>query len=167
MNTIEITNKNPMKKMFARMKSVLACASKDPTRPVINKVLVEKNGDTLTITATDGTRLRSDRFKIKAEPGLYDIKSCNAKGLFMAKSEEGLVYPNHRQVIPSAQKEHAYSLTGKGPHFVLWAASALGCYIDPKLIALADDEPVTLSDLTKKPFAKKNNRRYNSLFSLI
>lgn len=144
MNTIDMTSNGPMKKDFARMKCVLACASKDSTRPAINKIRVEQDGDMIMVTATDGTRLRSDRFKIKAEPGLYDVKTCNAKAIFMAQSNEGLLYPNHRQVIPYDDKQHAYALKGKGPRFVVWAASALGCYIDPKLVALGEDEAVTL-----------------------
>jgi len=144
MNTIEITNNGPMKKDFSRMKAVLACVSKDATRPAINKVRVEKDGDDVIVTTTDGTRLRSDRFHIKAEAGLYDIKTSNAKAIFMAQSNEGLVYPNHRQAFPSADPQHAYALNGKGPRFVLWAASALGCYVDPKLVALGEDEAVTL-----------------------
>ncbi len=144
MNTIDITSHGSMKRDFSRMKAVLACVSKDPARLAINKVRVEKEGDGIIVTATDGTRLRSDRFHIEAEAGLYDIKTCNAKAIFMAQSNEGLVYPNHRQAFPATDPQHAYALDGKGPRFVLWAAAALGCYVDPRLVALGEDEAVTL-----------------------
>lgn len=118
------------------MKLVLTCASKDSTRPAINKVLVEQAKEGITVTATDGRRLRSDQFKLKAEPGLYDIKTSNAKSVFMVLSQEGLVFPTYQQVIPSHGKRTAYALNGVGGKFVLWAASALGCYVDPKLVVV-------------------------------
>ncbi len=144
MNTIELTKTPKNKDDYARMKLVLACASKDSTRPAINKVLVETTKGGITITATDGKRLRSDQFRIKAEPGLYDIKTSNAKSVFMVLSQEELVFPTYQQVIPSHGKRTAYALNGVGGKFVLWAASALGCYVDPRLVALGEDEVVTL-----------------------
>ena len=144
MNTIELTNASPMKDDFARMKLVLACASKDSSRPAINRVLVEKVKGGITITATDGKRLRTDRFKLKAEPGMYLIKTSNAKSIFMAQCHEGLTYPTYQQVIPSHGMRKAYVLSGRGKKFVLWASSALGCYLDPKLVAVGDEEDVSL-----------------------
>ena len=144
MNIIELINTPKSKADFARMKSVVACASKDPTRLAINLVLVEAVRGGIIVTATDGKRLRSDKFKIKAEPGLYNIKTSNAKVVFLAESKDKLVYPTYEQVIPVHGKRAAYSLSGKGKKFVLWAASAQGCYLDPKQVALGDDEAVTL-----------------------
>ena len=137
MNTIEIINTPKCKADFARMKSVVTCASKDSTRPAINLVQVETVKGGITITATDGKRLRSDKFKLKAEPGLYEIKTSNAKVVFLAESNEKLAYPTYEQVIPAHGKRAAYSLSGKGKKFVLWAASALGCYRPPLLQGLS------------------------------
>jgi len=144
MNTIELTNNKHTKKDFIRMRSVLACASKDSTRPAINLVLVEAVKGGITVTATDGKRLRSDKFKLKAEPGLYEIKTSNAKVVFLAESNGKLVFPTYEQVIPVHGKRVAYALSGKGKKFVLWAASALGCYLDPKLVTIGDDEFISL-----------------------
>ncbi len=53
-------------------------------------------------------------------------------------------FPNHKQVIPSLKPKDAYFLKGTGSRFVLWASAALGCRLDPSMIALADHEKVTL-----------------------
>ena len=151
MNTIEIKSKGMKKEDFARLKSVMACASKDSTRPAINRVLVESTQGGITVIATDGKRLRMDRFKFKAEPGLYEVKSCNAKSVFMVQSSEKLAYPTYGQVIPEHGKRAAYSLEGRGKKFVLWAASALGCYLDPKLVEIGADEEVTLYIQKNRP----------------
>ena len=39
-------------------------------------------------------------------------KACNAKAIFMARSNEGLVYPNHRQAFPSTDRQHVHALDG-------------------------------------------------------
>lgn len=144
MNTIELTNDKYTKADFARMKSMLACASKDSTRHVITKVLVETLEDGITITATDGRRMRSDRFNLEAEAGIYDIKVNSGKLIMLTECQEELVYPNYSQVIPNHNPENAYALHGTGKRFVLWATSALGCYLDSKLVAVGDDETITL-----------------------
>ena len=114
MNTIELTNTKHTKANFTRMKSMLACASKDSTRHVITKVLVETTDEGITIIATDGHRLRSDRFTMEAEPGIYDIKVNSGKLVFLSRCQEELVYPNSRQVIPNSEPEHVYALHGTG-----------------------------------------------------
>jgi hypothetical protein len=144
MNTIEVTKEKHNHADFARLRSVLACASKDPARYAISKVLVETSDEGITVIATDGKRLRTDRFSLEAEAGLYDVKVNSAKTVFLSQCEEELVFPNHRQVIPRSGKDDAYALEGTGKRFVLWATSALGCYLDPKLVELSDDEEVTL-----------------------
>jgi hypothetical protein len=144
MNTIELLNGRNTKREFARMRSVLACASKDSTRHAITKVLVEQDGDGIAITGTDGRRLRRDRFNMEAEPGLYDIKVNSAKAVFLVKSGEELVFPNYRQAIPRDGKDDAYALEGRGSQFMLRATAGLGCWVDPKLVELGDDEAVTL-----------------------
>jgi hypothetical protein len=144
MNTIEVTKEKHNKADFARLRSVLACASHDPARYVISKVKVEKHEEGITIIATDGRRLRCDRFDMEAEPGLYDIKVNTARTVFLTMCKEELVFPNHRQVIPRHGKDDAYALQGTGGSFVQWATSALGCYLDPALIELGEDEEVTL-----------------------
>jgi hypothetical protein len=144
MNMIELNNDKYTKADFARMKSMLACASKDSTRHVITKVLVETNDEGITITATDGKRMRSDHFSMEAEAGIYDIKVNSGKLVILSPCQEELVYPNYRQVIPSTEPENAYALRGTGKQFVLWATSALGCYLDSKLVEVGDYEAVTL-----------------------
>lgn len=144
MNTIEVTKEKNNLADFARLRSVLACASKDSTRHVITKVLVEKDDEGIIIVATDGKRLRTDRFDLEADPGIYDIKVNTAKTVFLTKCEEELVFPDYKQVVPASDNEHAYALQGLGRRFAMWATSALGCYLDPKLIELGEDEGVTL-----------------------
>lgn len=144
MNTIEYTKDRHNRADFDRLRSVLACASKDAGRHVITKVLVEKDEEGIIVIATDGRRLRSDRFNLEAEPGIYDIKANSGKSVFLTKCEEELVFPNHRQVIPLSDNEHAYALRGTGKQFVLWATAALGCWLDPKLVELGEDEVVSL-----------------------
>ena len=150
MNTIEITKKES-KADFARLRSVIACLSKDPTRAVINLLLVEKAQDGVIITATDGRRLRSDNFDFQVEAGLYEVKTCNAKSIFMVQSSEKSAYPNYEQIIPPHGEHSAYTLNGQGKMFVLWAASALGCYLDPKLVEVGEDEEVSLFIQKKSP----------------
>lgn len=144
MNTIEVTKEKHNKDDFARLRSVLACASHDPTRHVINKVKVERDKDGIAIIATDGRRLRMDRFGIEAKPGLYDIRANTARSVFLSECTEDLAYPDYTQAIPSSGKRNAYSLEGTGRKFVLWASAALGCYVDPRLVEVGDDEPLTL-----------------------
>ncbi len=144
MHTIELTNNKHTRKDFVRMRSVLACASKDSTRHVITKVLVETHEDGITVIATDGRRMRSDGFSLEAEAGLYDIKVNSAKSVFLTQCQEELVFPTYRQVIPNSTDEIAYALEGRGKQFVLWATAALGCWIDPTLVELGEDEAVTL-----------------------
>jgi hypothetical protein len=143
-NTIELKNEKHTKREFARMRSVLACAATDSTRHVINKVLVEAEDEGIAIVATDGRRLRRDRFAIEAEPGIYDIKVNSGKAVFLTQCTEALTFPNYLQVIPRDSKDDAYALEGNGKQFVLWATAGLGCLIDPKLVELGDDEAVTL-----------------------
>jgi hypothetical protein len=136
---------------FHRMKSVLACASKDPTRLVINKVLVKKEAAGITVTATDGRRLRIDHFDLEAAAGIYDIKVNSGSGVFLMRNKERLTFPNTNQVIPSLDPQDACALTGMGRRFVLWASAAQGCMINPELIALEDDEKVTLYVQKQRP----------------
>jgi hypothetical protein len=158
-STIELTKAHPD---FNRLKAVLVCASKDPTRPVINKVLVKNSGENITITATDGRRLRTDVFTIDAVAGIYDIKTNTAGSVFLMRNKEKLTFPKTDQVIPSLDPLDAYALEGTGGQFVLWASSALGCMVNPDLIALGDHEKVTLyiqkkrSDLS--PAVMKNDQ---------
>ena len=100
--------------------------------------------------ATDGRRLRRDRFALEAEAGLYDIKVNSAKAIFLTPCEEELTFPDYRPVIPNRTTDSAYALDGIGKAFVLRATAGLGCYVDPKLVELSDVEGVTL-------FIQKNN----------
>jgi len=148
-DTIEMTKAN--RTDFERMKAVLACASKDPTRMILNKVLVKREAAGVTITATDGRRLRIDHFMIEASAGIYDIKVNSGSGIFLMRNKEKLTFPKTDQIIPSLDPADAYALEGTGSRFVLWASSALGCLIDPELIAIGDHEKVTLYIQKKSP----------------
>ncbi len=86
---------------FQRMKLLLACASKDPTRLVINKVLVKKSETGVTLTATDGRRMRVDHFDLEAAQGIYDIKVNSGSSIFLMKNRDGLKFPDTDRVIPS------------------------------------------------------------------
>ena len=143
MNTIELIKDKHNKPAFDRMRTLLKCISSDPTRDVIGKLKVEQEDDAIRLIATDGRRLRTDLFEMKAEPGLYDVKTNTAKMIFLAKSDCELTFPNWKQVMPNPKA--AWSFTGTGRNFVIWASSGLGCLIDPDLIALGDHETVTLS----------------------
>jgi hypothetical protein len=144
MNTIELTKDRHNRADFDRLRSALACAAKDSTRRAITQVLVEKDKEGITVIATDGRRLRTDRFNLDVEAGLYEIKLNTGKRVFLSESSEEGGFPNHRQVIPARTQEHAYKLRGSGKQFVLWATSALGCWLDPKLVALGEDEEISL-----------------------
>ena len=123
-NTVELKNDKYTRKDFARMKAVLACAAKDASRYAITKVLVEAEEEGISITATDGRRLRRDRFAIEAAPGIYDIKACTAKAIFLTECEEDLVFPNYRQVIPRDGHDDAYAIEGVGRQFLLRARNS-------------------------------------------
>ena len=110
MNTIELTKDRHNRADFDRLKSVLACASKDASRHVITKVLVEKDEEGITVIATDGRRLRTDRFTMEFEAGLYDIKLNTGKSVFLSECTEELVFPNHHQVIPASHLQLPGSL---------------------------------------------------------
>lgn len=141
-DTIEMTRNN--RTDFARMKSVLACASKDMTRYAITKVLVRKAESGVILTATDGRRLRMDHFDMEASAGLYDIKTNSGSSIFLMRNKERLTFPKVEAVIPSLAPKDAVALNGTGRRFVLWAAAAQGCMITPELVELPEDEAVTL-----------------------
>jgi hypothetical protein len=151
MNTIELTKDRYNRADFDRLRSALACASKDSTRHAITKVLVEKDEDGITVIATDGRRLRTDRFNLEVEAGIYDIKVNTGKTVFLSECTEELVFPNYRQVIPAVEEEQAYRLKGTGKNFVLRACSVLLCWLDPKLVELDEDEDVELFVQRSKP----------------
>jgi len=142
-NTIELNSKAD-KPEFRRMKALLTCVSTDPTREAIRYARVEKDDDGILVIGTDGRRLRSDHFDMETIPGNYEIKANTAKSIFLTKSKSRLKFPNWRQVIPSTNSKDAYALKGMGKRFVLWVTAGLGCYIDPELLAIRDDEGVTL-----------------------
>lgn len=161
MDMIELENNRNTRPEFRRMKAVLSCASDDPARAVLSKVLVEgAEGGGIEITATDGKRLRRDRFGIDAKPGVYEIKANTGKTVLLARCEEELVFPNYRQAIPGSDEQSAYALAGRGRQFVLRAAAGLGCYLDPALVELGEDESVVLhlqkDDLKLGPVLARN-----------
>lgn len=144
MNTIELLHTRHTKQNFGRMRSVLACAAQDAGRYIVTKVLVEAEPDGIAMVATDGRRLRRDRFALEAKAGLYDIKVNSVKTIFLTQCEEELTFPDYRPVIPNRTADSAYALRGNGKAFVLRATAGLGCYVDPKLVELSDVAGVTL-----------------------
>jgi hypothetical protein len=131
-------------------------------RPELRGVLVEKfKGGGVYVVGCDGARLRRDYFGMQAAPGLYDVRSNSAKGIVLEPCKVLLRYPNYRKVVP-ASGGSAYSVSGKGSRFVLWAAAALGACVDPKLMALGDDETMDIfiqkEDPGSSPLMLKNNQ---------
>ena len=142
MNAIEMKCGGKPDADFLRLRCVLACIGKDPVRLVLNKVLVEEVRGGVTIVASDGARLRRDRFAMRAAPGLYDIRTNTTKAIRLEPCREPLKFPDYKKAIPSCGEKSAYVVSGTGSRFVMWAASALGCCVDPKLMALGDEEKV-------------------------
>lgn len=134
---------------FARMKRLLGCVSNQPGREVLRRVKVEKETDRLRITATDGKRLRSDLFDLQAAEGVYDIRAASASQILLTKNKDRLRFPDWRQVLPDENK--ARSFKGRGSNFIVWAAAALGCRVDPKLLAVGEDEEITLFIQEEQP----------------
>lgn len=143
-NTIELIRTKQNAGDFRRMKKLLECASTDPTRDVIRYISVEKEEDAIRMIATDGKRLRADLFKIEAAPGLYEIKANTGQMIFLTKSCSRMKFPDWRQAVPSAMESDVHAFTGCGHNFIIWVTAGLGCLIDPKLIALAEEEEVSL-----------------------
>lgn len=146
---IEMTKQKNNINPFTRMKRLLECVSSDPTRAVLQRVKVEKEGEQTRITATDGRRLRSDLFDLQAAEGVYDIRANTATQVLLTKNKERLRFPNWRQVLP--REEKAWALKGCGKNFVLWAGSSLGCRIDPKLVSVTENEEITLFIQREEP----------------
>lgn len=145
---------------FQRMRCVLACIGKDKMRPELHRVLVEKAGGGITITATDGIRLRRDHFGIKAEAGLYEIGVNNSREVRLVPSKLLVRFPDYRKAIPSTDAKSAYKVSGKGRRFAGWVGSALGCHVDPALIALGKDEAIEVfvqkADGAASPLVMRN-----------
>jgi len=141
---IEMQNTKASRYEFLRLKSVLSCASTDPTREVIRHVSVEPEDEGIRIIATDGRRLRADSFDLQAQAGLYEIKVQSAAQIFLVKAATQLKFPNWRQVLPSLKPEDAHAFKGCGRNFILWITAGLGCLLTPELIALRDEEEITL-----------------------
>jgi hypothetical protein len=150
-NIIELTNTKDGKADFLRLRTLLTCVSNDATRPILHNVEVEAGEDSVTVTATDGKRLRRDCFKIEASPGVYEVKANTGRMIYLVKSRKRQKFPNHKQVVPSLKPKDTYVLKGAGSRFVLWASSTFGCRLDPALIALRDNESVTLYLQKKRP----------------
>jgi hypothetical protein len=159
---IELKNGGKRDSDFCRMRCVLACVGKDRMRPALRKVLVEKDKGGVAIVATDGVRLRKDFFAIRAAPGLYDVRVNTAKAIALEPSRELLRYPDYKTAIPSCGGRDVYAVSGKGPRFVMWVGAALGCYVDPMLMALGGDEKVEVFvkkiDAGASPLVVRNER---------
>ncbi|VGO14091.1 hypothetical protein PDESU_02648 [Pontiella desulfatans] len=125
---------------FGRMRSLLACVGKDKMRPELHYILVEKTKGGVYAVGCDGLRLRRDLFRIKAEPGLYEIKVNNSREIRLVPSPVKVRYQEYRKIIPSHESESTYSTVGKSSRFAMWVGAALGCYVDPKLVPIAHDE---------------------------
>ncbi|VGO17717.1 hypothetical protein PDESU_06319 [Pontiella desulfatans] len=140
MKAIELKNGDRGDPDFHRMRSLLACVGKDKMRPELHYILVEKTKAGVYAVGCDGLRLRRDLFRIKVEPGLYEIKVNNSREIRLMPSPMKVRYPAYRKIIPGLEPESTYSAVGKSPRFVMWIGAALGCYVDPKLVPIAHDE---------------------------
>jgi hypothetical protein len=125
---------------FHRWRQLLVCVGKDKMRPELSYVLVEKTSGGIYAVGCDGLRLRRDLFRIKVEPGLYEIEVNNVREIRLVPSPVKVRYPDYRKVIPRMDPESTYSVVGKSPRFAMWIGAALGCYVDPKLVPLDADE---------------------------
>ena len=94
--------------LFKGLLWVSAARSTDETRAVLNNVLIERDGTTCNIVATDGRRLHHHQFDAglfdmdidMLDAGQYEIIAKNAKLIVVAESTENYNYPNWRQVVP-------------------------------------------------------------------
>jgi hypothetical protein len=147
---------------FRRMRCVLACVGKDRMRPELQRVLVESAKGGVYVVGCDGKRLRRDLFNLKAEPGLYQIDINNSREIRLVPSKVILRYPNYRKVIPKCDGRDTYAVSGKGARFVMWVGAALGCYVDPMLMALGGDEKVEVfvkkTDAGDSPLVVRNEQ---------
>ena len=147
---------------FYRMRCVLACVGKDRMRPELLRVLVEKAKGGVTVVGCDGTRLRRDFFTMRAEPGLYEVRTNTSKTIYLEPSTVLVRYPDYRKVVPKCDGRDVYAISGKGSRFVMWVGAALGCYVDPKLMALGDDEMVDVviqkADARTSPVLIQNDK---------
>lgn len=142
MKVIEMKNGGRVDPDFDRLRCVLACVGKDRVRPELQRVLIEKARGGVHVVGCDGKRLRRDLFKLKAEPGLYEVEINNSREIRLVASRILVRYPDYRKVIPKCDNRDVYVVSGKGSWFVMWVGASLGCYVDPRLVALADDERV-------------------------
>lgn len=144
---------------FDRIRHVAACRGRDRMQPALQRVWVEEVKGGITVTACDGVRLRRDFFVLRTKPGLYDVKANSTKQIVLEYCEILLRYPEYRKLIPATDR-NAYAVSGKGAGFVLWAASVLGACVDPKLMAIGDDEMMDVfvqkSDPGNSPVLLKN-----------
>lgn len=150
-NCIEMIRTKSNAGDFRRLKKLLECASTDPTRDVIRSISAEKEEDSIRLIATDGRRLRADLFEIEAVPGLYEIKANTGQLIFLSKSSSRMKFPDWRKVLPSLDGKTAHEFKGSGRNFITWVTAGLGCLIDPELIALGEDEEITLYLQKERP----------------
>ena len=147
---------------FQRLRCVLACVGKDPARAVLRRVQVEKVKGGVAIVATDGARLRKDFFAMRVAPRFYDIRTNTTKAIRLEPCREPLKFPDYKKAIPSCDKRDAYAVSGTGPRFVMWVGAALGCYVDPELMALGAEEEVEVFIQKNKsglsPLVVRNDR---------
>ena len=109
---------------FYRMRCVLACVGKDRMRPELLRVLVEKAKGGVTVVGCDGTRLRRDFFTMRAEPGLYGVRTNTSKTIYLEPSTVLVRYPDYRKVVPKCDGRDVYAISGKGSRFVMWVGAA-------------------------------------------
>jgi hypothetical protein len=159
---IELKNGGKRDSDFHRLRCVLACVGKDRMRPELQRVFVEAAKGGVYAVGCDGKRLRRDLFKLKAEPGLYEIEINNSREIRLVPSKVLLRYPDYRKVIPKCGDHDVYAISGKGSRFVMWVGAALGCYVDPMLMALGGDEKVEVfvkkTDAGASPLVVRNER---------
>jgi DNA polymerase III sliding clamp (beta) subunit (PCNA family) len=110
MEVIKLKNGGRADPDFHRWRQLLTCVGKDKMRPELNYVLIEMASAGMYAVGCDGLRLRRDLFKIKAEPGLYEIEVNNVREIRLVQSQMRVRYPDYRKVIPSLESETTYSV---------------------------------------------------------
>ncbi len=107
--------------LFKGLLWVSAARSNDETRAVLANVLVERDGMTCHLVATDGRRLHHHEFDAglfdtdidMIEPGQYEVITKTAKLIVIAPCAESYNYPNWRLVVPDHVPQYSASVNSQ------------------------------------------------------
>lgn len=150
---VEIQSVDMEKALF-----VVAAVCTDKTRPVINHVLIEPDGETSRLVATDGHRAHYATTCAVYEPGLYRVIKKTKKEMVLAPAVDVGEFPDYKQVFPSVDDlepvhEHFKGLAIEYPFAAVMRAMTNGgavnygyfsdaCALDCKVYFVGDYRPV-------------------------